>query len=66
MYRLSPDAITTTPSNNQFVKATVRKGLLPEILESLLAARKRAKAELKNETDPFKRSVLDGRQLALK
>lgn len=44
----------------------MRKGLLPEILESLLAARKRAKAELKSETDPFRRSVLDGRQLALK
>lgn len=26
----------------------------------------RAKAELKQETDPFKRQVLDGRQLALK
>lgn len=66
MNRLPSDAVTTTPSNNQFVKASVRKGLLPEILESLLAARKRAKAELKSETDPFKRSVLDGRQLALK
>lgn len=65
-FRLSPEDITTTPSNNNFVKASVRKGLLPEILESLLGARKRAKAELKSETDPFKRSVLDGRQLALK
>ena len=44
----------------------VRKGLLPEILESLLSARKKAKADLKKETDPFKRQVLDGRQLALK
>jgi hypothetical protein len=26
----------------------------------------RAKTELKNETDPFKKQVLDGRQLALK
>lgn len=26
----------------------------------------RAKADLKKETDPFKRAVLDGRQLALK
>lgn len=79
-----------------FVKSNVRKGLLPEILENLLSARKRselfdslgkilllafhlvrtkrlvcwvflrAKAELKMETDPFKRQVLDGRQLALK
>ncbi len=44
----------------------VRKGLLPEILESLLNARKKAKADLKKETDPFKQKVLDGRQLALK
>jgi DNA polymerase delta subunit 1 len=35
-------------------------------LENLLSARKRAKAELKVEKDPFKRAVLDGRQLALK
>lgn len=43
-----------------------RKGLLPIVLEDLLSARKRAKADLKKETDPFKRAVLDGRQLALK
>ncbi|PWN47174.1 hypothetical protein IE53DRAFT_349623 [Violaceomyces palustris] len=55
-----------TPNNNYFAKASLRKGLLPTVLENLLAARKRAKADLKNETDPFKRAVLDGRQLALK
>lgn len=49
-----------------FVKPEVRKGLLPTILEDLLSARKKAKADLKKETDPFKRAVLDGRQLALK
>ena len=46
-----------TPSNNMFVKASVRKGLLPEILESLLSARKKAKADLKKETDPFRKKV---------
>ena len=40
-----------------FVKASVRKGLLPEILESLLSARKKAKADLKKETDPFRKKV---------
>ncbi|KAI7877041.1 hypothetical protein K492DRAFT_239410 [Lichtheimia hyalospora FSU 10163] len=55
-----------TPNNDMFVKASKRKGLLPEILQDLLSARKRAKADLKKETDPFKRAVLDGRQLALK
>ncbi|KAL0091377.1 DNA polymerase family B-domain-containing protein [Phycomyces blakesleeanus] len=55
-----------TPNNDLFVKASRRSGLLPEILTDLLAARKRAKTDLKKETDPFKRAVLDGRQLALK
>ncbi|KAK7056216.1 DNA-directed DNA polymerase delta [Paramarasmius palmivorus] len=55
-----------TPNNDHFVTTAKRKGLLPAVLEDLIAARKRAKADLKKETDPFKRAVLDGRQLALK
>ncbi|KAF9054588.1 DNA polymerase family B-domain-containing protein [Panaeolus papilionaceus] len=55
-----------TPNSDLFVKSTKRKGLLPTILEDLISARKRAKADLKKETDPFKKAVLDGRQLALK
>ncbi|XP_078043846.1 DNA polymerase delta 1, catalytic subunit isoform X1 [Augochlora pura] len=65
-YKVNSDDVTRTPSNSTFIKANVRKGLLPEILENLLAARKKAKAELKNETDPLKQKVLDGRQYALK
>jgi len=65
-YNLSPEQYIKTPSGNLFVKSSVRKGLLPEILESLLSARKKAKNDLKKETDPFKKKVLDGRQLALK
>lgn len=63
---LLPDSYIRTPSGDYFIKADVRKGILPMILEDLIAARKRAKAELKNETDPARRAVLDGRQLALK
>ncbi|XP_060084003.1 DNA polymerase delta catalytic subunit-like [Ylistrum balloti] len=63
---LSPEQYIKTPSGNLFIKAKHRKGLLPEILEHLLGARKKAKADLKKETDPFKKKVLDGRQLALK
>ncbi|XP_076851687.1 DNA polymerase delta catalytic subunit [Brachyhypopomus gauderio] len=63
---LSADDFIKTPTGDLFVKSSVRKGLLPEILENLLSARKRAKADLKEETDPFKKQVLDGRQLALK
>ncbi|OUM64108.1 hypothetical protein PIROE2DRAFT_66246 [Piromyces sp. E2] len=55
-----------TPSGDMFVKEKHRKGLLPSILKHLIDARKKAKADLKKETDPFKKSVLNGRQLALK
>lgn len=65
-YGLSGDDYVKTPSGNYFVKAHIRKGLLPVILEDLLSARKKAKADLKKETDPLRCKVLDGRQLALK
>ena len=55
-----------TPCGNFFAKASKRRGLLPVILEELLTARKRAKKEMNAETDPFKKAVLNGRQLALK
>ena len=55
-----------TPNNDMFCTAEVRKGLLSKILEELLGARKRAKKELTVEKDPFKKAVLNGRQLALK
>ncbi|EEY13945.1 DNA polymerase delta catalytic subunit [Verticillium alfalfae VaMs.102] len=55
-----------TPAGNTFVTAKQRKGLLAQILEELLAARKQAKRELAVATDPFKKAVLNGRQLALK
>eukprot|EP00040_Diaphanoeca_grandis_P024087 m.132040 g.132040 ORF g.132040 m.132040 type:complete len:1070 (+) comp29583_c0_seq1:139-3348(+) len=63
---INPDDVTRTPTDDYFVKPTLRKGLLPAILQDLLTARKKAKKDLKAETDPFKRAVLDGRQLALK
>jgi DNA polymerase delta subunit 1 len=56
----------TTPSGDCFVRKHIRHGILPRILEFILAARKRAKQELAAETDPFKKQILDGRQLALK
>lgn len=57
---------TQTPSGNYFVKSHIRRGILPEILDNLLKARKRAKEMMKTEKDPFRYKVLDGRQLALK
>lgn len=55
-----------TPNGDMFCTTKVRKGLLSQILEELLGARKRAKKELAVETDPFRKAVLNGRQLALK
>lgn len=55
-----------TPNGDLFCTVKVRKGLLSQILEELLGARKRAKKDLAIETDPFKKAVLNGRQLALK
>lgn len=63
---LPPEHFNKTPSGEIFVKPELQKGILPEILEELLTARKRAKADLKEAKDPFEKAVLDGRQLALK
>ncbi|OMP04435.1 DNA-directed DNA polymerase, family B, pol2 [Corchorus olitorius] len=63
---LPPESVNKTPSGDTFVKPSLQKGILPEILEELIAARKRAKADLKEAKDPLEKAVLDGRQLALK
>lgn len=61
-----------TPTNppHYFAKTELGKGILPAVVEELLGARKRAKADLKacknKGDDPLKAAVLDGRQLALK
>ena len=55
-----------TPNGDMFCTSKIRKGLLTQILEELLGARKKAKKELAIETDAFKKAVLNGRQLALK
>jgi DNA polymerase delta subunit 1 len=55
-----------TPNGDMFATTKRRKGLLAQILEELLTARKQAKRELAIEIDPFKKAVLNGRQLALK
>lgn len=41
-------------------------GIIPSILQELLSERKNTKKEMKNEKDPFRKSILDGKQLALK
>jgi len=49
-----------------FLTAKRRLGILPVILETLLAARKRAKKDMKTATTEHSRKIANGRQLALK
>jgi DNA polymerase delta subunit 1 len=49
-----------------FLTHKKRPGILPEILATLLMARKRAKKDMKNATDQNMYKVCNGRQLALK
>lgn len=43
-----------------------RKAALPNIVHNLLAARAAKRAEIKKESDPFRKSLLDAEQLAYK
>lgn len=63
---VSQEQLTKTPTGHFFVRSETRRGLLPMILEELLAARKRAKKAMAEAEDPLTKSVLNGRQLALK
>eukprot|EP00761_Pharyngomonas_kirbyi_P003062 gb/GECH01003066.1/.p1 GENE.gb/GECH01003066.1/~~gb/GECH01003066.1/.p1 ORF type:complete len:1039 (+),score=172.93 gb/GECH01003066.1/:1-3117(+) len=64
--KLSADQYVRSPTNHVFVKPRVQEGLLPRILKQLLSARKQAKQDMEEETDSFRKSVLNARQLALK
>merc|ERR1719446_56838 len=63
---MNKEDYTETPSGCHFLKSKTRRGLLPMILEEILAARKRAKKAMAEAQDPLTKSVLNGRQLALK
>ena len=43
-----------------------RKAILPQIVQKLLAARASKRAEIKKESDPFRKALLDAEQLAYK
>lgn len=59
---LRPDQVYTTPNGFKFAKKEVAEGILPMIETELLLARKRAKKQMKEATDPLARSVFDGKQ----
>ena len=61
------DALDRSPTNDYFVKKDVSPGVLPEVLQDLLAARKHARAMMKDvPMHSLEYKVLNGRQLALK
>jgi DNA polymerase delta subunit 1 len=64
--KLDPSTYKRSDNGHVFVHSHVKKGILPTILEELLAARKRAKKDMKNAPNEFERAVQNGRQLALK
>jgi len=65
--KCDPSTYTRTTKGDYFIKESTRKGILPEILDELLSARKKAKKDMKNvEFGSVEYAVLDGRQLALK
>tara|TARA_Y100000389_G_scaffold170923_1_gene178271 strand:+ start:69 stop:1109 length:1041 start_codon:yes stop_codon:yes gene_type:complete len=55
-----------TPNGFYFVHKDYYKGTVVTILTKLLEARRRAKKQMKEETDPFDKEVYNGKQLALK
>lgn len=63
---LKPEDYTVTMRGHCFVKSHIRRGILPDILVKLGAARKQAKVDMAIATVPFLKAVLDGRQLSLK
>lgn len=63
---VDPSKYKRSENGHVFVHSSVQKGILPTILEELLAARKRAKKDMKNAPNEFERAVQNGRQLALK
>jgi DNA polymerase delta subunit 1 len=64
--KMSSDLYEKSPSGHCFVRSTTKKGILPQILDELLAARKRAKKDMAAATDPMEKAVQNGRQLAIK
>ncbi|KEG11952.1 DNA polymerase delta catalytic subunit [Trypanosoma grayi] len=62
-----PEMLTRSPTGDTFVRKELFPGILPEVLQGLLAARKHAKSLMKDvPMGSLEYKVLNGRQLALK
>ncbi|HYB77607.1 MAG TPA: DNA polymerase domain-containing protein [Thermoplasmata archaeon] len=63
---LSPEGTTVAPSGARFLAASVRRGIIPEILADLLAERTRFRRAAQTATSPELREYYDGLQNAVK
>lgn len=54
------------PEECYFVRADVKKGIVPSILEIFLEERRKVRKQMAEATDPVMKTILNGRQLALK
>jgi DNA polymerase I len=55
-----------TPFGTKFVPREVREGIVPTIVFDLIEKRSKVKKQMKEETDPEKKRLLNAKQLALK
>jgi DNA polymerase I len=55
-----------TPFKTKFVTKNIREGILPLLLRKLIDTRVKVKNQMKIESDPEKKRVLNAKQLALK
>jgi DNA polymerase delta subunit 1 len=62
--KLDPKTYKKSENGHVFVHSSVKQGILPTILAELLAARKRAKKDMKNAPTEFERAVQNGRQVS--
>ncbi|MBR4244538.1 MAG: DNA polymerase II [Candidatus Methanomethylophilaceae archaeon] len=63
---LCEDGEIISPSGARFMSKERREGLLPRILEDLMAERDMIKKQMKQTTDPHEHNYLDGLQAAVK
>ncbi|MCD6402720.1 MAG: hypothetical protein J7K98_00115 [Candidatus Aenigmarchaeota archaeon] len=55
-----------TPIGEEFVDPSIRRGIIPEIVYNLIETRDKVKKEMKKETNPERKRILNAKQLALK
>ncbi|KAJ6254963.1 intein-containing DNA polymerase delta catalytic subunit precursor [Anaeramoeba flamelloides] len=59
-------SLNRTPDGHYFVKKELVDGIVPQLLRQLLSERTKTKQQMKIETDPLIKDILNVRQLAIK